>query len=30
MNYLIVIVLLVLVVYITTSRESFTEAFGLS
>jgi hypothetical protein len=30
MNYLIVIILLVLVIFITTSRESFTEAFGLS
>ena len=30
MNYLIAIILLVLVIYLTTSRESFTEAFGLS
>jgi|TARA_B110000305_G_C19067441_1_gene460000 hypothetical protein len=30
MNYFIVIILLVLVIYLTTSRESFTEAFGLS
>ena len=30
MNYFVVIILLVLVVYLTTSRESFTEAFGLS
>jgi hypothetical protein len=30
MNYLIAIILLVLVIYLTTSHESFTEAFGLS
>lgn len=30
MNYLVVISLLLLVIFITTSRESFTEAFGLS
>jgi len=30
MNYLIVITLLLLVLFLTTSREGFTEAFGLS
>jgi hypothetical protein len=30
MNYSVAIILLVLVVFIMTSRESFTEAFGLS
>jgi len=30
MNYLIVIILLALVIYLTTTREPFTEVFGLS
>ena len=30
MSYLVVIILIVLAICITTSHESFTEAFGLS